>query len=263
MQISQKPTVKQTIAALIGGIIVASVVANVNAAGVDVTDVTVWTGAGATPNEVVTISSDPYLGYTGGVYAGINDLSVTLAGPYNGVYDGFCIDPYHFSDPYDFAASGYSIVSLTSGSAPKAPGTLNLYTATEIEDLWQEFFSPTMSAANAAGLQVAIWELVSSNAVHNFGSGDAVTFSGNTYTATADLATLAGYTGPKANLEALTGPGQDYVIDIPSYPPPGNNAPDGGVTFIMLALTLGALILARPVIMQSPGQLRRARAFLS
>jgi hypothetical protein len=262
LKTNKKPIITKVVSAYIGGIMLAGFVASANPGTVDVTDVTDWTTQpGETPNEVVTISSDPYLGYSGGVYAGINDLSVTLAGADNGLYGGFCIDPYHFSSPTGDVTPGYTIDSLTSGLAPKAPGTLNAYTATEIEDLWIEFYSPTMSAPAAAGLQVAIWELVVSNTIATPATAaDVVTFSGNTYSASADLASLATFTGTPANLEALTGPGQDYVIYIPSYPPIGQAAPDGGVTFIMLALTLGALMLARPAIIKVPILFRQARA---
>jgi hypothetical protein len=48
----------------------------------------------------------------------------------------------------------------------------------------------------------------------------------------------------------LTGPGQDYVID---------SVPDAGGTFIMLALTLIAIVLARPAIIKNAGQMRQAQ----
>jgi hypothetical protein len=96
-----------------------------------------------------------------------------------------------------------------------------------------------MSSPSAAGLQIAIWELVSANAVANDGLPLADAFvltSGNDYGASADLASLATYDGAPANLMALTGPGQDFVIDP---------VPDGGRTFLMLALALSGLVLAR------------------
>ena len=209
-----------------------------------VTDVTDWN---KTPVEVVNIN-DPYLGYNGGVYAGINDLSVTV-GSSTTVYDGFCIDPFHWS------ASGpqsYNIVPLVD--APKAPGTLNSSTALKIEDLWAEYFSPTMSSSSAAGLQIAIWELVSSNAVATgeLPSNEAFSLAKgqSDYGASTDIASLATYTGPAADLEGLTGPGQDYVIDIPTPP---SSVPDGGATILMLALTAGALVIARPTLLQCAG----------
>lgn len=212
---------------------------------VTVTDVTDWS---TTPVEAVDANL-PLLGYNGGVYAGINTLSV-----YNGisttVYNGFCIDPFHWS--VGGPVSGYEEVSLFS--APKSPGTLNAATANEIADLWEEYYSPTMSSPSAAGLQIAIWELVSSNAVATgqLPAADAFSLAAgqSDYGASADLASLETYTGPEANVMALTGPGQDYVID---------SVPDAGGTFIMLALTLIAIVLARPAIIKNAGQMRQAQ----
>ena len=220
----------------------AGLAANVNAANpVTVTDVTDWN---TTPVEVVGIN-DPYLGFNGsGIYAGINTLSISGSGP-TFVANGFCIDPFHWSATGP--TSPYYIVPLDT--APKSPAQLNDFTTTEIEDLWAEYYSPTMSSPSAAGLQIAIWELVSSNAIASDGLpvGDAFTItSGNDYGASTDLASLPSYNGPAANLIALTGPGQDYVIAA---------IPDGGVTFIMLAMTLGTLIIAKPAIIKSTDQL--------
>jgi hypothetical protein len=257
----RKPIVRRTIASLIGVVLFSSLAANVNASGFTVTDITDWTTEpGETPNEVVTLDT-PFVPYDGGVYAGINTLSLSGAGADDGVYSGFCIDPYHYSVP---TSPGYTMDPLTSGIVPKAPGTLNAFTALEIEDLWAMYFpAATTSPTVAAGLQVAIWELVSSNAVAQgqISPADVISFSGNTYGASADIASLATYTGAPADLEGLTGPGQDYVVDIPNAnPPPPKEVADGGVTLFMLALSLGALILARPVIIKNRGQLLEARA---
>jgi hypothetical protein len=243
MRIGQKPIIKQTAAAVIGWAMMAGVAASVNARSVTVTDVTDWS---TTPMEVVKADL-PYLGYNGGVYAGINTLLVT-DGKSSTIASGFCIDPFHFSAKGP--SSPYYVVPLVD--APKSPGTLNAATALDIEDLWAEYYSPTMTSPHAAGLQIAIWELVSSNAVATDGlpAHDAFSLDGhNDYGASLDLASLATYHGPAANLEALTGPGQDYVVD---------RAPDAGGTFIMLALTLSALALARPAMIKSAGQPARA-----
>src|ERR1700743_305529 len=170
---SLKPILSCGVSALVGAAILSGFATKVSAAGVTVTDITDW---GTTPEEVVTMNT-PYLGYNGGVYAGINTLSVNN-GTTTTVYDGFCIDPFHFSDT---TTDPYSIAPLAGGS--KLPATLNSYTANEIGALWAEFFSPTMSSPAAAGFQIAIWELVSSNAVASgqLPSADAVTFSSSTY----------------------------------------------------------------------------------
>jgi hypothetical protein len=240
---------KQFFATVIGCTLMAGFAASVNAnpTPVTVTDITDWS---TTPMEVVNANL-PYLGYDGGVYAGINTLSVTLNGS-STTYNGFCIDPFHWST--SGPTSGYSEVPLVD--APKSPATLNAATSTDIADLWAEYYSPTMSSASAAGMQIAIWELVSSNAVANDGLSPSMAFSlaagQSDYGASHDLASLATYTGAPANLIGLTGPGQDYVIDPPKA------VPDGGSTFILLAMTLSALCYLRVVMDKNAGQLRKA-----
>src|SRR5580698_3216401 len=176
----------QALAAFCGCAILSCLSTNVNAASVIVDDVTDWN---TTPMELVD-ANIPELGYSGPLYAGINTLDVSI-GANTTVDNAFCIDPFHWSA--GGPTPGYSVVALSK--APKPPGTLDAYTATEIGDLWQEFYSPTMGSPSAAGLQIAIWELVSSNAVatHELPANEAATFSGNTYSAAADLASLAGY----------------------------------------------------------------------
>ncbi len=242
MKTGQKATIKPTVAAVIGWAMVASLAANVNAGSVTVTEITDWN---TTPMEVVNVY-DPLLNYSGGVYAGINTLEVT-DGASSTDHNGFCIDPFHWSA--NGPSSPYYIVALTN--APKSPARLNAFTAKEIEDLWALYYSPTMSSPSAAGLQVAIWELVSSNAVATDGlpAADAFLITSYDYGASADLASLANYDGPAASLIAVTGPGQDFAI-----------VSDGGETFIMLALTLSALVLARPAIIKSASPLQRAKA---
>jgi hypothetical protein len=242
MKIGQKPNLKQTLSAALGCGLAATFAASANAGTVSVGDVTDWS---TTPNEVVNVT-DPYLNYNGGVYAGINTLSVN-DGTTTTIHSGFCIDPFHWS--ITASTPGYSIVPLVD--APKSPAALTASTALQIEDLWAEFFSPTMSSSSAAGLQIAIWEIVSANAVANDGLPANEAFSlapgQSDYGASADIASLATYTGPAANLEALTGPGQDYVIDPPA------SVPDGGQTLLMLGLTLGALFVAKPSLIQLAG----------
>jgi hypothetical protein len=244
MKIRQKLIINQTVAAVLGWTIVASLAANVNASSLTVTDVTDWN---TTPVEVVSADL-PLLGYDGGgILAGINTLEVT-DGTSSTIHSGFCIDPFHWSAIGP--SSPYYLVPLAD--APKAPGQLNAATAKDIEDLWAEYYSPTMSSPAAAGLQIAIWELVSSNAVATDGlpPADAITMTGDTYGASADLASLATYHGPAANLIALTGPGQDYVIAA---------VPDGGGTFVMLGLTLSALAVARRAMIKKASPLREAK----
>ena len=135
-------------------------------------------------------------GFNGVVAAGIKHLVVG-----GQTMDGFCIDPFTGALS---SSQGYSFVPLTQ--APEAPWTLSSTKAVEIKDLWAMFYSPNMSQKNAAGLQLAIWEIV---------GGSSFQVIGKDYHASQMLAALPSYSGPSANLIALTGPGQDYVVQTP------------------------------------------------
>jgi hypothetical protein len=238
MILGQKPTLRPVISSVVAFTVGIGFAGSVNANPVTVTDITDWA---TTPAEVVAVSI-PYLSFDGALYAGINTLSVNNGGNVT-VYNAFCVDPFHWALPGPI--SGYNIVPLVG--APKAPGTLNAATATDIEDLWAEFYSPSMSSASAAGLQIAIWELVSSNAIASgalpANEGFSLTPGQSDFGASLDLASLSTYTGPTPSLLALTGPGQDYLI---------SPVPDGGETFVLLALAAGAMILARPTVQLKP-----------
>ena len=158
------------------------------------------------------------------VYAGVNQLVV------DGVaMNGFCIDPFHFSVP---SSSDYLYVPLTS--APKGY-PMSSTVALDIDRLWGNYYSPTMNATAAAGLQIAIWELVGGSYFH--------LDSGNDYGAAGYISAVTSptYTGPTASLVALTGPGQDYVVQqgSPDSPP---QVPESGVTAGLLGAALCILI---------------------
>jgi outer membrane biosynthesis protein TonB len=146
-------------------------------------------------------------GFNGFVGAGIKKIEV------DGVQmDAFCIDPFTMAL---HSSPGYRYVPLTQ--APEAPWTLNSHQALEISDLWAMFYSPNMTTNKAAGLQLAIWEIV---------GGDHFTVIGKDYGSGSMLAALQTYSGPGANLIALTGPGQDYVVlTPPGQRPEGNPTP--------------------------------------
>jgi len=205
---------------------------------VTVQDITDWNSEpGETPNEIVNLDL-PYAGYNGGVYAGINTLSVTVNGN-NFTASGFCIDPFHFSLGGPIA---YTTIAL--GSAPKYPGPMGATTALEVEELWTKYFPTAQTSATvAAGLQIAIWDLVAAAAAaaNDVPESDYYTLtSGNDYGAAADIASLADFTGPVDDLIALTGPGQDYVIAVPP-PPPAPGVPDSGTTLSLLGVALTGL----------------------
>src|SRR5881275_3627138 len=151
-------------------------------------------------------------GFNGFVGAGIKKVRV------DGLQmDAFCIDPFTMALR---SSPGYKFVPLTK--APEAPWTLSASRATEISDLWAMFYSPNMTTNKAAGLQLAIWEIV---------GGDAFTVIGKDYGSGRMLAALQTYSGLGANLIALTDPGQDYVVLTPpgqsdeSTPPPHHSTP--------------------------------------
>jgi hypothetical protein len=229
-----KQLFKQIASTAIGSALLAGFSATVIATPVIVTDISNW---GTTPMEIVDLNL-PYAGYNGGVYAGINTLSVT-EGANTFTASGFCIDPFHFSLD---GPKAYNTVAL--GSAPKYPGPMGATTALEIEELWHEYFPTAQTSSTvAAGLQLAIWELVvdAAAAANHVPTSTYYTLtSGNDYGAAADIASLVGYSGPAADLIGLTGPGQDYVIENPTPAPPPN-VPDGGTTLILLGVAMGGL----------------------
>lgn len=170
-----------------------------------------------TPYQIANITVDGF--WSGNAYAGINNLLVDGT-----PMMGFCIDPFHFSQD---SSPGYDFVALED--APKTGNggsSMGAATAAAISNLWAMYFSPSMTATNAAGLQIAIWMLVGGSKFH-------VT---NDYGASALIASLSTYTGPGAALVGLTGPGQDYVVPL-------NSVPDGGTTVCLLGAALVALAI--------------------
>ena len=186
-------------------------------------------GIGA--NEIVNISSSSTLPTSLGpanVYAGVVRLMV------NGTAtNGFCIDPWHWSGS---GVLNYNTESLAT--APKPPGPMGALAAKEIEQLWAHYYTPSISNVDAAGLQIAIWDLVAAG-VNSINPG-SVTFklnSSNDYGAAGMLSWVSSNTNaPTADLIAVTGPGQDYVIQ---------RIPDGGTTLCLLGLALMGLVAFR------------------
>jgi hypothetical protein len=116
-------------------------------------------------------------GFNGFVGAGIKRIQV------DGVQmDAFCIDPFTMALR---SSPGYKFAPLTK--APEAPFTLSASDATEISDLWAMFYNPGMKENKAAGLQLAIWEIV---------GGDDFSIIGKDYGANLMLAALGSNSGP-------------------------------------------------------------------
>lgn len=178
------------------------------------------------PYKTPTISCDGLGTVT--VYAGVLKLRV------DGVeMDGFCIDPWHFSVS---SSPDYQYAPLTS--APKEH-SMSSETALLIERLWGRYYSPTINASDAAGLQIAIWRLVAGEGFSLISADD---FGAATFLASVQG---AGYTGPVANLVGLTGPGQDYAVQGSLPGDPTHGVPDSGATAGLLSLGLAALVFLR------------------
>ncbi len=239
--------IKETMGAVIAIALAAGFSGKANADTVYVTDVSTWSQAVVVNVDTSVNMGASYKNYNGGVYAGINtfDISTTPTGPAT-LQNGFCIDPYDFSFPEN-TQNAYTTEPLAS--APKVPGGgMGATTALAIEQLWANQYSPTMSAIAAAGLQLAIWELVAADQI-DFGhfsidSNQSTDGHSAVNQANADLKFVNFNSNTEvlnpnpsepvdANLVGITNPnGQDYVI---------SGVPDGGFTFAMLGLTLAGL----------------------
>ena len=202
----------------LGALLFAAAVYQASATPVTVQDL------GVAQNEVVNMTSST-LG-THSVYAGVIHLLV------NGVAtDGFCIDPFHWSVT---GPQQYNTEPLAN--APKSPiNGMGAASALEIEQLWGHFYSHTMSDQDAAGLQIAIWEIVGGvnfhlNSPSDYGASSMLQWVNSNPNATA------------ASLLAVTGPGQDYVIPGSE---PHTRVPDGGQTAMLLGSALAGLGLMR------------------
>jgi hypothetical protein len=176
--------------------------------------------------------------YSGKTHAGVIQLLL------NGTAtDGFCIDPFHFGLG---GPQPYQMVPLTS--APKndhlTPGAhMTAGEAATISELWALAY-PLIGSdpVKAAALQIAIWEVIGGN---QFSLTSAQDYGASLLLTTVEA---PNYHGPKANLIALTGPGQDFVIPDPSPPKPAptpvpQSVPDHGATLILFGLALAALAL--------------------
>lgn len=183
---------------------------------------------GVGPAETVFINSST-LGNNLHVYAGVLDLKV------NGVATtGFCIDPWHWS-----GSTVQNYTSETLGSGPKAPGPMGAAAATQIEQLWAAFYSDSMSNVNAAAMQLEIWSIVD-NAVPG-ATYSLISIDSSSAAVMAEMQVMANFLSSNpdaatADLIAVTGPGQDYVI---------RNIPDGGATLCLLGLSLVGVVALR------------------
>lgn len=181
--------------------------------------------------------------YSGAVYAGLNQLLVGQTTSGGTVMNGFCIDPFHFSSTSPVL---YNVVNLSA--APKnfngVSDSMGAQSALYIERLWGTFYSPTMSATTAAGLQIAIWEIVGGsyfrvNSLNDYGAANMVNLVEN--------ANYSGLTADLVGLSSTSQRGQDYVVQNEGGSK-DNGVPDGGFTVALLALAFGASVSLRKVL---------------
>jgi protein with PEP-CTERM/exosortase system signal len=189
-------------------------------------------GVGA--NETVWITSSN-LGANLHVYAGVLNLVVDGTST-----TGFCIDPWHWSAG---SALPYTVEALSS--APKSannttPNPMGAQTALQIEQLWAQYYTAGINNVTAAALQIKIWQLVDA-AVDN-GSFQLLSVDGadsaSVYSSIEAMTTFLA-TNPNAaaaDLVALTGSGQDYVV---------RNVPDSGSVLALLGLAFAGVIALR------------------
>ncbi len=189
--------------------------------------------AGVGANETVWINSST-LGGNLHVYAGVLKLNI------NGVItDGFCIDPWHWSSSSSLPYELESLANAPKSANETTPNPMGAATALKIEQLWQQYYTPSISNVNAAALQIEIWQLVDL-AVNN-GTFALVTIDGvDSAAVTAAIAGMNNFlsanpNAPAANLIAATGRGQDYVFQVP----------EGGITAVLLGLSLMVMSLKR------------------
>ena len=189
---------------------------------------------GAVPGEVVTINCNN----SGNILVDAGVLQLNVDGV---LMNGFCIDPFHFSSG---SMAGYQQVELTS--APK-DNVMSAGTALLVDRLWGSYYSPSMSAQDAAGLQIAIWELT--------GGSCFKLSSSNDYGAAGFLSSVesSNYEGPVADLVALTGPGQDYAVERTSVTQFVQTVPDNASTLgLMLLGVIGLFCLPRKELRLAP-----------
>lgn len=194
-------------------------------------EVSVSPGAGVTINLMAPLTG------TASTTAGIYNIEIDddgLIGGTTTAWDSFCIDLGHYSTT---AWIDYTATQLYN--APISPtGPMGLPSAANIERLWEQFYAPNMNATDAAALQLAIWNQTAIGGGNNAWSFTAAQDVTTAYT-TMNTWLAANPTAARANLTALVSDSnQAFVVE--------NFVPDGGVTLVLLGMSMGGLaFLAR------------------
>ncbi len=159
------------------------------------------------------------------IYTAANPNGVTVyAGIYNLKVDGeafasFCID---VGDQTTTQAVSYDVVRLTDAPDPWV-GPMGAQKAVDLTKLLSASWNDNMTATQAAGLQLAVWEIVTETPGNSYdlaGGAFRADSSAARTQAAAYLADMASYQGALKPFVALANAQyQDYVI--PGIPAPG------------------------------------------
>ena len=139
----------------------------------------------------------------GGVVAGYYNIDIGNDG---NVFKSFCLD---IIDSPPSGVADYDLVDLSAVPEGNSGGPMGSNAANALKRLWGKYYSPNLSAYDAASFQIATWEIVYDWNNIDLLSGTANFSGGNTYGAQSMLNNLGSNT---ANIYGLTNPDyQDFV----------------------------------------------------
>lgn len=176
---------------------------------------------GVQPNQTVSVNNlgEPHSSVLAGIY------KFNLVGaPAEMTRYGFCIDIGQVIGYTTY--NGYDIIDLATAPKPSQTGVpatgMGSTKADAISALWAQYINQAkadLTGLQAAGLQLAIWEVVYENTGSwDIGSGDfKATTNPSAQTVANSMLTGVNLSGAKANLVALSHSGyQDFVVAVPA-----------------------------------------------